>query len=113
SFYSGCCGLFVPYDLTAFMTHHAAAPLAIPGVLARRKGHGSHYKNWTRTKDHDSAPPPSLLLLFRFNKRGADMHAATVFSDPSYPSPTVLPFPSSLRSPKPLEITRPQVLEII
>ncbi|RWW70689.1 hypothetical protein BHE74_00021614 [Ensete ventricosum] len=34
SFYSGCCGLFVPYDLTAFMTHHAVAPLAIPGVLA-------------------------------------------------------------------------------
>ncbi|RZR91683.1 hypothetical protein BHM03_00019865, partial [Ensete ventricosum] len=33
SFYSGCCGLFVPDDLTAFMTHHAAAPLAMPAVL--------------------------------------------------------------------------------
>ncbi|RWW26145.1 hypothetical protein GW17_00009495 [Ensete ventricosum] len=36
SFYSGCCGLFVPDDLTAFMTHHAAAPLAMPVVLAVR-----------------------------------------------------------------------------
>ncbi|RZS07795.1 hypothetical protein BHM03_00038686 [Ensete ventricosum] len=30
SFYSGCCGLFVPDDLTAFMTHHVAAPHALP-----------------------------------------------------------------------------------
>ncbi|RWV96029.1 hypothetical protein GW17_00041294 [Ensete ventricosum] len=30
SFYSGCCGLFVPDDLTAFMTHHVAAPHAMP-----------------------------------------------------------------------------------
>ncbi|RWW83122.1 hypothetical protein BHE74_00008384 [Ensete ventricosum] len=37
SFYSGCCGLFVPDDLTAFMTHHAAAPLAMPAVLAVRR----------------------------------------------------------------------------
>ncbi|RWV88012.1 hypothetical protein GW17_00049940, partial [Ensete ventricosum] len=36
SFYSGCCGLFVPDDLTAFMTHHAAAPLAMPVVLVVR-----------------------------------------------------------------------------
>ncbi|RWW33698.1 hypothetical protein GW17_00001568 [Ensete ventricosum] len=37
SFYSGCCGLFVPDDLTAFMTHHAAAPLAMPIVLVVRR----------------------------------------------------------------------------
>ncbi|RWW16391.1 hypothetical protein GW17_00019730, partial [Ensete ventricosum] len=37
SFYSGCCGLFVPDDLTAFMTHHAAAPLAMPVVLVVRR----------------------------------------------------------------------------
>ncbi|RWV82430.1 hypothetical protein GW17_00056072, partial [Ensete ventricosum] len=37
SFYSGCCGLFVPDDLTAFMTHHAAAPLAMPAVLVVRR----------------------------------------------------------------------------
>ncbi|RWW03293.1 hypothetical protein GW17_00033553 [Ensete ventricosum] len=30
SFYSGCCGLFVPDDLTAFMAHHVAAPHALP-----------------------------------------------------------------------------------
>ncbi|RZR79654.1 hypothetical protein BHM03_00005444 [Ensete ventricosum] len=36
SFYSGCCGLFVPDDFTAFMTHHAAAPLAMPAVLVVR-----------------------------------------------------------------------------
>ncbi|RWW53484.1 hypothetical protein BHE74_00040017, partial [Ensete ventricosum] len=30
SFYSGCCGLFVPDDPTAFMTHHVAAPHALP-----------------------------------------------------------------------------------
>ncbi|RWV98894.1 hypothetical protein GW17_00038231 [Ensete ventricosum] len=30
SFYSWCCGLFVPDDLTAFMTHHVAAPHALP-----------------------------------------------------------------------------------
>ncbi|RWW39908.1 hypothetical protein BHE74_00054724, partial [Ensete ventricosum] len=36
SFYSGCCGLFVPDDLIAFMTHHAAAPLAMPAVLVVR-----------------------------------------------------------------------------
>ncbi|RZS23248.1 hypothetical protein BHM03_00056142, partial [Ensete ventricosum] len=30
SFYSGCCGLFVPDDLTAFMTHHVAVPHALP-----------------------------------------------------------------------------------
>ncbi|RZS20144.1 hypothetical protein BHM03_00052617 [Ensete ventricosum] len=37
SFYSGCCGLFVPDDLSAFMTHHAAAPLAMPAVLVVRR----------------------------------------------------------------------------
>ncbi|RZR70562.1 hypothetical protein BHM03_00000439 [Ensete ventricosum] len=37
SFYSGCCGLFVPDDLTAFMAHHAAAPLAMPTVLVVRR----------------------------------------------------------------------------
>ncbi|RZR76734.1 hypothetical protein BHM03_00001614 [Ensete ventricosum] len=37
SFYSGCCGLFVPNDLTAFMTHHAAAPFAMPVVLVVRR----------------------------------------------------------------------------
>ncbi|RWW06744.1 hypothetical protein GW17_00029899, partial [Ensete ventricosum] len=37
SFYSGCCGLFVPDDLTAFITHHAAAPLAMPAVLVVRR----------------------------------------------------------------------------
>ncbi|RZR85136.1 hypothetical protein BHM03_00012067 [Ensete ventricosum] len=37
SFYSGCCGLFVPDDLTAFMAHHAAAPLAMPAVLVVRR----------------------------------------------------------------------------
>ncbi|RZS11225.1 hypothetical protein BHM03_00042541 [Ensete ventricosum] len=37
SFYSGCCGLFVPDDLTAFMTHHAVAPLAMPAVLVVRR----------------------------------------------------------------------------
>ncbi|RWW75831.1 hypothetical protein BHE74_00016118 [Ensete ventricosum] len=37
SFYSGCCGLFVPDDLTAFMTHHAVAPLAMPVVLVVRR----------------------------------------------------------------------------
>ncbi|RRT39309.1 hypothetical protein B296_00057878, partial [Ensete ventricosum] len=37
SFYSGCCGLFVPDELTAFMTHHAAAPFAMPAVLVVRR----------------------------------------------------------------------------
>ncbi|RWW86046.1 hypothetical protein BHE74_00005231 [Ensete ventricosum] len=37
SFYSGCCGLFVPDDLTAFITHHAVAPLAMPAVLVVRR----------------------------------------------------------------------------
>ncbi|RWV76769.1 hypothetical protein GW17_00062514, partial [Ensete ventricosum] len=37
SFYSGCCGLFVPDDLTTFMTHHAVAPLAMPVVLVVRR----------------------------------------------------------------------------
>ncbi|RWW13127.1 hypothetical protein GW17_00023176 [Ensete ventricosum] len=37
SFYSGCCGLFVPDDLTAFMTHHAATPLVMPAVLVVRR----------------------------------------------------------------------------
>ncbi|RWV83621.1 hypothetical protein GW17_00054745 [Ensete ventricosum] len=34
SFYSGCCRLFVPDDLTAFMTHHAAALLTMPSCLS-------------------------------------------------------------------------------
>ncbi|RWW10459.1 hypothetical protein GW17_00025997, partial [Ensete ventricosum] len=37
SFYSRCCGLLVPDDLTAFMTHHVAAPLAMPAVLVVRR----------------------------------------------------------------------------
>ncbi|RWV94389.1 hypothetical protein GW17_00043077 [Ensete ventricosum] len=37
SFYSGCCGLFVPDDLTAFMTHYATVPLAMPAVLVVRR----------------------------------------------------------------------------
>ncbi|RRT35036.1 hypothetical protein B296_00038672, partial [Ensete ventricosum] len=36
SFYSGCCGLLVPDDFTAFMTHYAVAPLAMPVVLVVR-----------------------------------------------------------------------------
>ncbi|RZS26050.1 hypothetical protein BHM03_00059334, partial [Ensete ventricosum] len=37
SFYSGYCGLFVPDDLTAFMTLHAATPLVMPAVLVVRR----------------------------------------------------------------------------
>ncbi|RWW65164.1 hypothetical protein BHE74_00027548 [Ensete ventricosum] len=32
--YSGCCRLFVPDDLTAFMTHHVAAPFAMSSCLS-------------------------------------------------------------------------------
>ncbi|RWW32706.1 hypothetical protein GW17_00002607, partial [Ensete ventricosum] len=32
--YSGCCRLFVPDDLTAFMTYHAAAPFAMSSCLS-------------------------------------------------------------------------------
>ncbi|RWV96722.1 hypothetical protein GW17_00040541 [Ensete ventricosum] len=34
SFYSGCCRLFVPDDLTTFMTHHAVAPFTMPSRLS-------------------------------------------------------------------------------
>ncbi|RWV91958.1 hypothetical protein GW17_00045712 [Ensete ventricosum] len=34
SFYSGCCRLLVPDDLTAFMTHHAVAPFAMSSCLS-------------------------------------------------------------------------------
>ncbi|RRT47998.1 hypothetical protein B296_00045731 [Ensete ventricosum] len=36
-FYSGCCRLFVPDDLTAFMTHHTTAPLTMPAILVVRR----------------------------------------------------------------------------
>ncbi|RWV82120.1 hypothetical protein GW17_00056409, partial [Ensete ventricosum] len=37
SFYSGCCRSFVPDDLTAFMTYHAAVPSTMLVVLAMRR----------------------------------------------------------------------------
>ncbi|RRT35661.1 hypothetical protein B296_00051030 [Ensete ventricosum] len=37
SFYNGCCRLFVPDDLTAFMAYHAAVPSIMLTVLAMRR----------------------------------------------------------------------------
>ncbi|RZR79066.1 hypothetical protein BHM03_00004648 [Ensete ventricosum] len=37
SFYSGCCGLFVPDDLTAFMTHHECRASRLAFVLVGKR----------------------------------------------------------------------------
>ncbi|RRT38518.1 hypothetical protein B296_00034554 [Ensete ventricosum] len=61
-FYSGCYRLFVPGDLTAFMTHHAAAPLTVPAILMVRRAlagggvptlpvPGRLYDDWRRPDD--------------------------------------------------------------
>ncbi|RWV81927.1 hypothetical protein GW17_00056612 [Ensete ventricosum] len=127
SFYSGCCGLFVPYDLTAFMTHHAVAPLAIPGVLAlfqgfkkgiiegdrRCKGGRRMRKRCCGAKSTNGTPCSSLILfapsstpflryLLGLNPVSSAPHAdSQIDDDDDAPPLFLLPRPASDRGPLP------------
>ncbi|RWV97583.1 hypothetical protein GW17_00039618 [Ensete ventricosum] len=49
SFYSGCYRLFVPDDLTVFMTHHAVASLTMSSCLSPCLAYGSSHSSSSST----------------------------------------------------------------
>ncbi|RRT65590.1 hypothetical protein B296_00040436, partial [Ensete ventricosum] len=62
AFIVGVVDLFVPDDLTAFMTHHTVAPLTMPAILVVRRAlagggvptlpvPGRLYSDWRRPDD--------------------------------------------------------------
>ncbi|RZS25495.1 hypothetical protein BHM03_00058700 [Ensete ventricosum] len=56
SFYSGCYRSFVPDDLTAFMTYHAAVPSTVPSSAVRSLAPPAYPIGYLRRVDHVGGP---------------------------------------------------------